>query len=50
MLASKLYEGRVAVLVEGTPFVLYVPYLFSDNFQSLDDYDYPPFLVDLCGC
>ena len=43
VLASKLYEGRVAVLVEGTPFVLYVPYLFSDNFQSLDDYDYPPF-------
>lgn len=43
VLASKLYEGRVAVMVEGTPFVMYVPYLFSDNFQSLDDYDYPPF-------
>lgn len=50
VLASKLYEGRVAVLVEGTPFVLYVPYLFSDNFQSLDDYDYPPFSAALCGC
>lgn len=43
VLASKLYEGRVAVMVEGTPAVMYVPYLFSDNFQSLDDYDYPPF-------
>lgn len=42
-LASKLLEGRVAVMVEGTPFVMYSPYLFSDNFSSLDDYDNPPF-------
>lgn len=43
VLASKLLEGRVAVMVEGTPCVIYVPYLFSDNFSSLDDYDNPPF-------
>ena len=43
VLASKLLEGRVAVFVEGTPFVLYLPYLFTDNFSSLDDYDNPPF-------
>ena len=43
VLASKLLEGRVAVMVEGTPFVMYTPYLFSDNFSSLDDYDNPPF-------
>lgn len=43
VLASKLYEGRVAVMVDGTPFVMYAPLLFSDNFQSLDDYDNPPF-------
>lgn len=42
-LASKLLEGRVAVMVEGTPFVMYSPYLFTDNFSSLDDYDNPPF-------
>lgn len=42
-LASKLLEGRVAIMVEGTPFVMYTPYLFSDNFSSLDDYDNPPF-------
>lgn len=42
-LASKLLEGRVAVMIEGTPFAMYVPYLFSDNFQVLDDYDNPPF-------
>lgn len=40
---SKLLEGRVLVMVEGTPFVIYVPYLFSDSFQSVDDYDNPPF-------
>lgn len=37
-LAAKVTEGRVAVLVDGTPFALIVPYLFSENFQSLDDY------------
>ncbi|MBQ9227563.1 MAG: spore germination protein [Eubacterium sp.] len=41
--ASKLLEGRIGVMVEGTPFVLYTPYLFTDNFSSLDDYDNPPF-------
>jgi len=43
VLVSKLLEGRVAVLAEGTPFAIYVPNLFSDNFQSVDDYDNPPF-------
>lgn len=43
VLASKLLEGRVAVIVDGTPFVIYSPYLFSDSFSALDDYDNPPF-------
>lgn len=38
VLAAKILEGRVAILVDGTPFALIVPYLFSENFQSLDDY------------
>lgn len=42
-LCSKLLEGRIAIMVEGSPFTMYVPYLFSDNFQSFDDYDNPPF-------
>ncbi len=41
--ASKLLEGRVGVMVEGTPFAMYTPYLFSDSFSALDDYDNPPF-------
>ncbi|MGN0522050.1 MAG: spore germination protein [Eubacterium sp.] len=43
VLVSKLLEGRVAIMVEGTPFAIYVPYLFSDSFHSLDDYDNSPF-------
>lgn len=40
---SKLLEGRIVVLVDGTPFAIYLPALFSDSFQLVDDYDNPPF-------
>lgn len=40
---AKIYEGRVAVLIDGTPFALIVPYLFSENFQSMDDYTHKPY-------
>lgn len=40
VLAGKINEGRIAVLVDGTPFALIVPYFFSENFQSLDDYSH----------
>ncbi|MFC4779516.1 spore germination protein [Paenibacillus sp. GCM10023252] len=36
--ASGLVEGRIAILVEGTPFVLLVPALFIDFIQSAEDY------------
>ena len=36
--ASNLLEGRVALFIDGTPVVLTLPYLFSENFQSGDDY------------
>jgi len=36
--AAGLLEGRVAVMVDGSPVVLTVPYLFSENFQSDEDY------------
>lgn len=36
--ASALLEGRITVLVEGTPFVLIVPALFVQFFQSSEDY------------
>ena len=44
IVAARLLEGRVAVVVEGTPMVLTLPYLFSENFQSDEDY-YLSYLV-----
>ncbi len=41
--AAKLYEGRVGILVDGTPFALMVPHLFIESFQTLDDYTQKPF-------
>ncbi len=36
--AANLLEGRVAILVDGTPFVLVVPSLFIQNFQVAEDF------------
>ena len=35
---SKLHEGKIGILVDGTPFALYVPKLFMENFNVMDDY------------
>lgn len=37
--ASKILEGRVAILCDGTPFVLTVPNLFVDYLQFGEDYN-----------
>lgn len=37
-IAGKLLEGRVAVIVDGTPVVITVPMLFVEYFQSYQDY------------
>ena len=36
--AAKIVEGRVGIMVDGTPFVVTVPYFFLENFQMPDDY------------
>lgn len=46
--AARLLEGRIALIVDGTPVVVTVPYLFSENFQSDEDY-YINFLVGSIG-
>ena len=38
IVASRLLEGRCALLVDGTPFVLTMPMLFVECFQSPEDY------------
>lgn len=40
VLCAKINEGRVAVMVDGTPFAIVVPYLFTENFQTVDDYSH----------
>lgn len=36
--AAKILEGRVAIIVDGSPFVLTAPMLFAESFQSPEDY------------
>ncbi|MHA2855594.1 spore germination protein [Paenibacillus lautus] len=38
VIASAVLEGRIAIFLEGTPFVLVVPALFVQLFQSSEDY------------
>ncbi len=38
VVAAKVLEGRVAILCDGSPFALTVPFLFLENFQSNEDY------------
>jgi len=38
ILVSKLLEGRVAILVDGSPIVLTVPFLLFEDIQSVEDY------------
>jgi spore germination protein KA len=41
--AAKLCEGKIGIIVDGTPFALIVPRLFIENFQTLDDYINRPY-------
>lgn len=43
VLCGKLLEGRAALLIDGTPFALIIPYLFIENFQTMDDYSFRPY-------
>lgn len=45
--AGKLLEGRAAIFVDGSPFVLTVPTLFIENFQSAEDYYLRPFYASI---
>jgi len=37
-ISSLLSEGRLCVIINGSPFVMVVPYFFIDNFMTPDDY------------
>lgn len=38
VVSAKLLEGRVAIFVDGSPFVLTAPFVFIENMQSSEDY------------
>ncbi|WP_195892730.1 spore germination protein [Desnuesiella massiliensis] len=38
IVASKLLEGRIAILCDGSPFALMLPYIFIEYLQSNEDY------------
>lgn len=42
-LASKLMSGRIAIIVDGSPFVLSLPFLFIEGLQASDDYLHTPY-------
>lgn len=48
VVAARLLEGRIAIVVDGTPVVVTVPYLFSENFQSDEDY-YLNYIISSVG-
>ncbi len=39
---AKLYDGRIGIIVDGTPFAIFLPYLFTENFTAMDDYSGVP--------
>lgn len=45
IVSAKLLEGRIAILTDGTPFALTVPYLFIEAFQNSEDYYSRPYLA-----
>lgn len=38
VIIARILEGRVALILDGTPYILAVPSLFTDFFQSVEDY------------
>lgn len=47
VVAAKILEGRAAIMVDGTPFVLTVPMLLIESFQSAEDYYSRPYFASL---
>ncbi|KAJ48728.1 spore germination protein KA [Clostridium tetanomorphum] len=45
VICAKLLEGRVAILCDGSPFVLTVPYLLIESIQTAEDYYVKPLVA-----
>jgi Membrane-bound serine protease (ClpP class) len=47
VVAAKILEGRAAILVDGSPMALTMPFLFLEGFQNPDDYYTRPYFASL---
>ena len=47
ILAAKMAEGRVGILVAGSPIALTVPFILTEDFQSSEDYFVSPFMATI---
>lgn len=45
--AAKLAEGRVGILVDGSPVALTAPFILAEDFQSSEDYFVSPFMATI---
>ena len=45
--SAKLSEGRVGVLVDGSPIALTAPYILTEDLQTVEDYFVSPFVATL---
>ncbi len=46
ILASRLLEGRVALIVDGSPIILTLPYIFIEDLQTAEDYYTIPYFAN----
>ncbi len=47
VVVARILEGRAAILLDGSPMALVVPFLFIEGFQNPDDYYARPFFATL---
>ena len=47
VLTAKILEGRVALIIDGSPITLTIPYLIVEDFQSPSDYYNSPYTATL---
>ena len=45
--AAKICEGKIIVMANGSPFAMIVPYFFTENFASMDDYSEKAYFASL---
>lgn len=50
VVSAKILEGRVAIVVDGSPIVLTLPYILFEDFQSADDYFTHPYRATFIRC